>query len=58
MKARLLSAEIVVMLLALIMTCRFLPVEATGPAEVTPADSDRYPLNHDFQNHIRPPPLI
>jgi len=58
MKAKLLSAEIVVVLLAVMMISVFLPADIVGPAEAIPAGSDVDLASDDSLNHIRPPPVL
>ena len=57
MKAKLLSAEIMVVLLAVMMTSVFLPADIVGPADPTPVSSDMHLASDDSLNRIRPPPL-
>ena len=56
MKARLLSVEVILMLLAAIATSEFLPVDYVSRAEQH-ADSMAELEAYDSLNHIRPPPL-
>ncbi len=57
MKAKLLSAEIMVVLLAVMMTSVFLRADIVGPADPIPVSSDVDLTSDDSLNRIRPPPL-